>query len=109
MLAWAEIWWAPAAENGLVTLLTWASGRSEATTWLIRCSLAAIGVVVWKTTSALSPASAGKRWLRRLAACWDWVLPEVNLFSKWVPTTWATTVMPMMARIHTTRTTRRRS
>ena len=36
MLAWGEIWWAPAGENGLVTLLTWASGRSEATTWLIR-------------------------------------------------------------------------
>ena len=104
MLACGEIWWAPAGEKGLVTLLTWASGRREATTWLIAASLARIGVDVWKTTSAVSPALAGNRALRRLAACWDWVLPAVNLFWKRVPTTCATTVMPMMARIQSTST-----
>ena len=36
-------------------------------------------------------------------------VPAVNLFSKWVPTIWATTVTPMMARIHMTSTVRRRS
>ena len=46
---------------------------------------------------------------RCCVACCDGVLPAVNLFSKWVPTTWARTVMPMMARIHSARTVRRRS
>ena len=41
--------------------LTWASGRSESTTLSMAASLAAIGVVVWKTTSAVSPALAGNR------------------------------------------------
>ncbi len=49
--------------------------------------LSAIGVLVWKTTSALSPAWAGNLALSRLAACWDSVLPAVNLFWKCVPTT----------------------
>ena len=61
MLACGETWWAPAGENGLVTLVTWARGRREATTLLIACWLSAMGVVVWKTTSAVSPALDGKR------------------------------------------------
>ena len=109
MLPCWEIWCAPAAENGPVTLTTWASGRKEETTRLMDASLSAIGVAVWKTTSAVSPALAGKRAVRSSAACCDSVLPAVNLFWKRVPTTWATTVMPMRARIHSTSTVRRRS
>ena len=69
----------------------------------------AIGEVVWKTTSAVSPDFEGNRACRMFCACCDGVFPAVNLFSKWVPTTWEITVMPMMARIHRTRTVRRRS
>ena len=70
---------------------------------------AVMGEVVWKTTSAVSPDFDGNRSCRMLRACCDGVLPAVNLFSKWVPTIWARTVMPMMARIHMTSTVRRRS
>ena len=74
-----------------------------------RLAALVMGVVVWKTTSAVSPDFDGKRSCRMLEACCDGVLPAVNLFSKCVPTTWASTVMPMMARIQTTSTVRRRS
>ena len=82
-----------------------------ATTLLMAASLAGlvIGALVWKTTSAVSPALEGNLACRMSVACCDGVFPAVNLFSKCVPTTWATTVMPMMARIHSTRTVRRRS
>ena len=68
-----------------------------------------MGDVVWKTTSAVSPDFDGNVSCRMLVACCDGVLPAVNLFSKCVPTIWATTVTPMMARIHRTSTVRRRS
>ena len=68
-----------------------------------------IGAVVWKTTSAVSPDFDGNVACKMFVACCDGVLPAVNLFSKWVPTVWATTVTPMMARIHSTSTVRRRS
>ena len=68
----------------------------------IACSLAALamGAVVWKTTSAVSPYLDGNRSCRILVACCDGVFPAVNLFSKCVPTSCATTVKAMMARIH---------
>ena len=71
--------------------------------------LSGMGVAVWKTMSAVSPDCDGKRAARMFCACCDGVLPAVNLFSKWVPTTWASTVTAMMARIHMARTMRRRS
>ena len=109
MLAWDEIWCAPAGEKGPVTLDTWPRGRRESTTRLIAASLAAIGVAVRKTTSAVSPAWEGNRALSRSVACCDCVLPAVNLFWKWVPTICATTVIPIRARIQSTSTRRRRS
>ena len=86
----------------------------------VRLAAAVMGEFVWKTTSAVSPDFdgnrscrypdfAGNRSCRMLRACWDGVFPAVNLFSKCVPTIWATTVTPIMARIHMTRTVRRRS
>jgi hypothetical protein len=71
--------------------------------------LSGMGVEVWKTMSAVSPDCDGKRAARMFCACCDGVLPAVNLFSKCVPTTWASTVTTMMARIHATSTVRRRS
>ena len=68
-----------------------------------------MGEVVWKTTSAVSPDFEGNRSCKMSAACCEGVFPAVNLFSKCVPTIWATTVMPMMTRIHSTSTVRRRS
>ena len=59
--------------------------------------------------SAVSPDCVGKRAAKMFCACCDGVLPAVNLFLKSVPTTWATTVMPMMATIQSTSTRRRRS
>ena len=56
-----------------------------------------MGPALWKTTSAVSPDLRRERACRMLAACCDGVLPAVNLFSKWVPTTWAMTVMPMIS------------
>ena len=109
MLACGEIWWAPAAENGPVTLCTYGSGRTLSTTWLMAASLAAMGVDVWNTMSAVSPDLEGNLAARMLDACCDGVLPAVNLFSKCVPMTWAMTVIPMMARIQATRTRRRLS
>ena len=43
---------------------------------------------MWKTTSAVSPDFDGNFACKMLLACCDGVLPAVNLFSKWVPTTW---------------------
>src|ERR1700728_1510449 len=110
LLGWA-IWCAPAAENGLVTLWTQGSGSALATTLLIAASLAVLvmGAVVWKTMSAVSPDFDGNVACKMFVACCDGVFPAVNLFSKWVPTIWATTLTPMMARIHMTSTVRRRS
>ena len=68
-----------------------------------------MGAVVWKTMSAVSPDFDGNVACKMFVACCDGVFPAVNLFSKWVPTIWATTVTPMMARIHMTSTVRRRS
>ncbi len=110
LLGWA-IWCAPAAENGLVTLCTQGSGSTLLTTLSIAASLAApaIGDVVWKTMSAVSPDFVGNVACKMFVACCDGVFPAVNLFSKWVPTICATTVTPMMARIHRISTVRRRS
>ena len=69
----------------------------------------AIGVEVWNTTCAVSPALEGNLACRMSAACWDGVLPAENLFSKFVPITWASTVMPMTTRIQATSTSHRRS
>ena len=45
------------------------------------------GPEVWMTTSALSPAWAGKRWARRFWARCEAELPEAKLSLKALPTT----------------------
>ncbi len=59
--------------------------------------------------SAVSPDLAGNRAARMFEACWDGVLPAVNLLRNRVPTPWASTVTKTMATSQATRTKRRRS
>ncbi len=68
-----------------------------------------MGAAVRKTMSAVSPDFEGNVACKMSEACCEGVLPAVNLFSKWVPTTWERTVMPMMARTQRASTVRRRS
>ena len=102
LLGWA-IWCAPAAENGLVTLWTQGSGSTPATTLLIAASLAELVIGRARVEDDVGGVARLRRErlaCRMFVACCDGVFPAVNLFSKCVPTTWATTVTPMMARIH---------
>ncbi len=65
------------------------------------------GAAVWKTTSAVSPDLVGNRESSMFAACCEGVLPAVKSFWKWVPTSWATAVIPTSSRIHASTTVRR--
>ena len=102
----AEIWWAPAGENGLTTSDTWASGESAATILAVRsCTAAAvIGPVEVITTWAGLPFWSGKAWLR---ICWTGWAPPVRLLEKLLPTAWATTLVPSSATNHTSSTHQR--
>ena len=65
------------------------------------------GWVESNTTSAVSPDMEGKRACSRFMACWDGVSPAENLFSKWVPTSWAMAMMPIRSAIQAKSTRRR--
>jgi hypothetical protein len=67
-----------------------------------------IGCVVWTTTSAVSPAAAGKRCESRVWARADAEFPELNLLAYLDPTTCERTEMAMRPTTQSTRTRRRR-
>ncbi len=91
-----EIWWAPAAVNGLTTSETWANGRRAATILAVRsCTDAAlIGPADVITTWAGLPFWSGKA---RFRICWTGCAPPVRLLEKLLPAAWANTLEPTRA------------
>src|SRR5664280_2207635 len=88
-----ETCWAPAAENGLTTSDTWASGPRAATILAVRsCTEAAViepGDVI--TTWAGLPDWFGKAWSRMCCTGWE---PPERLLEKLLPAICAPTFIP---------------
>ena len=107
----AEIWRSAPRDRGLRTLVTSGSGVKAPTRRLMVAALAgpSTGPEVCTTTSAVSPAWAGKRWARRFWARWDGELPELKLLLKALPTAPDSAITTNTTRIHPMSTRRRRS
>ena len=104
----AAIWCRPGS-NGLCTTDTCGSVESLLTMASIVARSAGESTVpvVETTTSALVPEACGNRAASRFCTRWEGELPESNDSWNRLPMDWPSTVITMMAPIHSNRTRRR--